>query len=92
MPTPTGLPKVGEVWERTTRIYSSKPTRTRIQKIRFVVMERGRGDYWSMRVAIRKGDHYKISLWVDPAYAMQQRQLTYIGPAGPKTKKALGLG
>ena len=88
MPTPTGLPKVGEVWERTVKL----PPEWQPQTVRFVVIERGRGDYWSMRVAVCHGDHYKIDLWVDPAYAMQQRQLTYIGPAGPKTRKALNIG
>jgi hypothetical protein len=84
MPTPTGLPKVGEVWELEVKVpgRESKP-------IRVVVLERGRGDYWSLRVYDpRKNERV---LWVDPAYWLQMRWLKYIGPAGPNTKKKLGL-
>jgi hypothetical protein len=84
MPTPTGLPRVGEVWERTIKL----PPDWAPHVTRFVVLERGRGDYWSMRVYVPgKGS----SLWVDPAYDMQMGHLKYIGPAGPETKKKLGL-
>jgi hypothetical protein len=75
---------VGEVWERTVKL----PPDWQPQTTRFVVLERGRGDYWSMRVFVPgKGRQ----LWVNPAYAMQMGQLRYIGPAGPKTKAKLGL-
>jgi len=85
MPTPTGLPKVGEVWERTW----SLPPDWKPQTIRFVVLERGRGDYWSLRVYVPgKGRQ----LWVDPANWFRLGQLKYIGPAGSKTKEKLGLG
>lgn len=85
MPTPGGLPKVGEVWER-------QPFDTRKKPQRFVVLARGRGDYWSLRVAYQKDGQYVRDLWVDPAYAFSRGMLKYIGPAGPETKKALGLG
>jgi len=88
MPTPTGLPKAGEVWEKTVKL----PPDWQPHTTRFVVIQRGRGDYWSLRVAVRNGDHYKMDLWVDAAYAMQQGQLRYIGPAGPITRKTLNLG
>jgi hypothetical protein len=42
MPTPTGLPKVGEVWERTFSQPPAEPVVTR-----FVVLERTAGDYWA---------------------------------------------
>ena len=87
MPTPTGLPKVGEVWELTRRIPGSPVT-----PLRFIVLERGRGDYWAMRVAIREGDHYRKTLWVDNAFSMKMGWLAYIGPAGPKTRRALSIG
>ncbi len=84
MPTPTGLPKVGEVWERTLKL----PPDWTPHVIRFVVLARGTGSYWSLRVYIPdKGRE----LWVDPAYQMKQGELKYIGPAGPKTKRKLGL-
>jgi hypothetical protein len=84
MPTPTGLPKVGEVWESTRKL----PPDWTPHVTRFVVLERGRGDYWSMRVYI-PGQGKK--LWLDPAYQMMMGGLKYIGPAGPETRKRLGL-
>ena len=89
MPTPTGLPKVGEVWEKTIKLpprRQGEPWETTV--IRFVVLERGRGDYWSLKVYVPGlgRDH-----WVDPAYYFGIGQLKYIGSAGPNTKKKLGL-
>jgi len=85
MPTPTGLPKVGEVWERTLKL----PPDWNPQNVRFVVLERGRGDYWPLRVYIPgKGPQ----LWVDAAYYLAHGELKYIGPAGPNTRENLGLG
>lgn len=92
MPTPTGLPKVGEVWELITKL----PPKWEPITVRCVVLERGRGDYWSLRVFIpkeRPGN--KRQLWVDAAawlHGGSGRQLKYIGPAGPETKRKLGLG
>lgn len=84
MPTATGLPKVGEVWERTTKL----PPDWKPQTLRFVVLQRGRGDYWSLRVYVpRVGEQ----LWVDPAYWFKLGELKYIGSAGPETRKKLGL-
>jgi len=91
MPTPTGLPKKGEVWEKRTRTRATSPTRARYSAVRFVVLERSRGDYWSLRVAIRTDQGYRKELFVDPAYWLEQGWLIYIGPAGPETKKRLGL-
>lgn len=92
MPTPTGLPKVGEIWEHTR----SLPPDWKPQTVRFVVLARGRGDYWSLKRAILVEENgrkfFKLHLWVDPANAFRLDELKYIGPAGPKTKKALGLG
>ena len=84
MPTSTGLPRVGEVWERTYRAAFGET-----HSFRFVVLERGRGDYWSLRGFIPGQGK---SLWVDASYWLKQGELRYIGPAGPKTRKALGLG
>lgn len=88
MPTPGGLPKVGEVWELTRRVFGLTPTKTRVQVIRFVVLERGRGDYWSLRVYV-PGEGRR--LWVDATYYFKRGEFKYIGPAGPETKKKLGL-
>jgi hypothetical protein len=84
MPTDTGLPKVGEVWER---VYTS-PRDQSVSRIRFVVLARGRGDYWSLRVYVP--GHGRL-LWVDPANWFRLGQLQYIGPAGPETKRKLSL-
>lgn len=89
MPTPTGLPKVGEVWERTARVYGMTPERIRIQKVKFVVLERTRGFYWAIRVQTEDGSRH---IWTDASYWHHQGQLRYVGPAGPETKKKLGLG
>jgi len=89
MPTPTGLPKVGEVWELSIPIPGRQPTRQRV-----VVIGRTAGDYWSLRVARRKTAEgpWERRLWVDASYHLAQGWLTYVGPAGPTTKAELGLG
>ena len=83
MPTPTGLPKVGEVWELSVRI----PGRPVVPQ-RVVVLERIPGSYWGLRVYTERRER---KLWVDPAYWLKVGWLKYIGPAGPETKKKLGL-
>jgi len=86
MPTKRGgLPQVGEVWERT---YKAPPDWTP-QITRFVVLHRGRGDYWSLRVYIPGAGR---KLWVDPAIWFRLGELKYIGEAGPETKRKLSLG
>jgi hypothetical protein len=89
MPTPTGLPKVGEVWELAISI----PGR-QIRPRRVVVIERSAGEYWSLRVAYRTTPDgpWQRHLWVDASYHLRQGWLRYIGPAGPNTKASLGLG
>lgn len=89
MPTPTGLPKVGEVWDRKFGYPNQEEA-----PLRFVVLERSRGDYWALRVYIQNPGHNRPHrvLWVDAAYWMSQGEFEYVGPAGPKTKKRLGLG
>lgn len=85
MPTPTGLPKAGEVWEWTRK----SPPDWKPITVRFVVLQRGTGSYWSLRVYVPgKGKQ----LWVDPANGLRLGELKYIGPAGPETKRKLGLG
>lgn len=84
MPTPTGRPKVGEVWELNIPIPDMETVPQRV-----VVLERSGGDYWSLRVYRTDGTR---DLWVDCAYWVQMGWLKYIGPAGPKTKRKLGLG
>lgn len=83
MPTPTGLPKVGEIWELAIRI----PGREVVPQ-RVVVLERSGGEYWSLRVANAQG---RRTLWVDTSYHLQQGWLKYIAPAGPETRKRFGL-
>jgi hypothetical protein len=83
MPTPRGLPKAGEVWERTIRTPHTEPA-----TVRAVVLERSRGDYWSLRVYIPGAGP---RLWVDPAYWLSRGLLRYIGPAGPQTRRKLNL-
>ena len=83
MPTPKGLPKVGEVWE-------VKPYGQAEHTYRFVVMERSRGDYFSMRV-YAPSRQPRLLLMVDPAYQLRHGWMKYIGPAGPETKRKLGL-
>jgi hypothetical protein len=87
MPTPTGLPKVGEVWELSIPIPGREPASHRV-----VVIERTGGDYWGLRVAKTKAGHWERTWWSDGAYWLRQGWLTYVGPAGPQTKAALGLG
>jgi hypothetical protein len=88
MPTPTGLPKVGEVWERTW----SQPPAWHPDTVRFVVLERGSGSYWSLRVYVANANPgNERQLWVDSSYWFSRGQLKYLEPAGPETKKKLGL-
>jgi|HubBroStandDraft_3_1064219.scaffolds.fasta_scaffold42665_3 hypothetical protein len=89
MPTPGGLPKAGEVWERTIKL----PPDWTPSVLRFVVLERTGGEYWALRVWVPgKGPGTGRQLWVDPAYWHQRGELAFIGPAGPKTKAMLHLG
>lgn len=85
MPTAIGgLPRRGEVWERRFRF----PPGWELNVVRFVVLERSGGDYWSLRVFVPgKGRQ----LLVDPAYWLSRGELSYVGPAGPQTRKKLGL-
>jgi len=82
MPTPTGLPKVGEVWELDIHIPGRENEPQRV-----VVLERSRGDYWALRVVNAKG---KRALWVDPAYWLQQGWLKYVGPGWAHDQKEAG--
>jgi hypothetical protein len=84
MPTPGGLPKTGEVWQRTWRLPPDWKPNIR----RFVVIERSRGDYWSMTVWTPDAGR---QLLVDPAYWMSRGELRYIDKAGPVTRKKAGL-
>lgn len=93
MPTPGGLPQVGEVWTRTWKLPPDWVEHTQ----HFVVIQRGRGDYWSLRVGVvteRDGQKFiETKLWVDPADWFRRGELKYTGHhAGPKTKRKLGIG
>jgi hypothetical protein len=84
MPTPGGLPRAGEVWEATRKLPPDyKPNVTR-----FVVISRGTGSYWSMRVYTSTGVR---RLMLDGAWMLKRGELKFVGPAGPKTRKKLGL-
>jgi len=81
MPTPTGLPKPGEVWKRTSRLPPDWTPHVTV----FRVIERGRGDYWSMRVRVIEIDgeppsayHDRPKLWVDCAYWMRCGELELV--------------
>ena len=89
MPTPTGLPKVGEVWRLAIPIPGRQPVVHQV-----VVIGRTPGEYWGLRVASRRTAEgpWERRLWVDASYHLHQGWLTYVGPAGPKTKGELGLG
>jgi len=78
MPTPSGLPQRGEVWERRFKL----PPDWEENVWRFTVRERGLGELWSMRVKLHEpGPHQDPNpLWVDCAYWFKQGELHYIGP------------
>jgi len=90
MPTPTGLPKPGEIWKRTFRLPGYGGDKNwYTHEIKFKVLERGRGDYWSLRVEIlevKSGDpgddpgmpRDRRQLWVDPANWFRLGQLTFV--------------
>lgn len=84
MPTATGLPKAGEVWELTTNVQGKKG-----KPFQAVVLRRGLGEYWSLNVAVVEDGKYHQRLWVDPAYWLRVGWLKYVGPAGPDTAKRL---
>ena len=84
MPTPSGLPKTGEVWERTLKL----PPDWLPHVTRFVVIERGRGDYWPLRVwTPTRG----VVLLVDMSYALQRGELRFLGPASDRARSRAGL-
>ena len=82
MPTPTGLPRTGEIWQ--LELPTARPRQV-------VVISRSTGDYWSLRVAARRGGVWRRDLWVDPAYWLAKGWLTYVDQAGPQTRADLGL-
>lgn len=94
MPTPAGKPRVGEVWSYQVEVLGKHGP-----KAQFVVLSRSGGDYWSMTVADPippldldgRPSGFTSRIVVDGAYALKQGWLKYVGPAGPKTKKELGL-
>lgn len=91
MPTPTGLPKPGEIWERTIRLpITGKPGKWDTTVTRFVVLERTAGQNWSLRVHAR-GDRQPKRWWTDVSYGFSKGEFRYIGQAGPETRKRLGL-
>lgn len=84
MPTKVGgLPQRGEVWEWTMKL----PPDWNPQVSRFVVLERGSGQFWPLRVMYANGLR---QLLVDASYAFTRGDLKYIGPAGPETRKKMG--
>jgi len=84
MPTPTGLPKTGEVWELQVRVMGKAgPTS------RFVVLSRTRDSYWAMRTASRRGGEWVSQLRVDCAYHLKMRELRYVGPVGEISRAEL---
>jgi hypothetical protein len=93
MPTPTGLPKPGEVWRRT---YSLPPDWIP-ETVTFIVIRRGRGDYFALWVHVHSVNGEPVApaqqqkLWVDAAYWHSRGELAYVGKAGPETRKRIGL-
>ena len=91
MPTATGLPKVGEVWERTNKLpVTGKPGEWDVTVTRFLVLARSGGTNWSLTVHV-KGDRQARRLWTEVSYWHSKGDLKYIGQAGPETKKKWGL-
>lgn len=86
MPTPAGLPKVGEVWELRKRI-PGKP----VVPHRVVIIERSAGSYWSVRVGWKEQGKWQRRLWVDASYHFQQQEFKYVAPAGDNVLRELGL-
>ena len=80
MPTPGGLPKPGEVWKRTSKL----PPDWKPHVTVFKVLERGRGDYWSMRVNVLSINgatpvyNKDRQLWVDCAYWVSKGELEFL--------------
>jgi hypothetical protein len=91
MPTPTGLPKPGEIWEKRTKL-PEPGGGDRVWKeyvTRFQVISRSRGDYWAMHVKVLSGggieervttmgERARLQHWVDCAWWMRNGELHYI--------------
>jgi hypothetical protein len=77
MPTPTGLPKAGEVWERRFRL----PPDWQLQTGRVTILERSGGSYWSVRVRLHKPEEHQppVQLWVDASYWHSKGEFVYVG-------------
>lgn len=83
MPTPSGLPKVGEVWTRT----SSLPPDWQPSVVTVKVLERGGGSYWSLRVEVLSytvagvvtpvPERQRVQLWVDASYWHSKGELVF---------------
>jgi hypothetical protein len=82
MPTPGGLPKAGEIWERTQRLPTDPQSHTTV----FRVIERKPGSYWAIRVQVITIDgkpprppNDQPRLWVDASYWWSKGELRYLG-------------
>jgi hypothetical protein len=53
------------------------PSRWKTETIDVLVLERGSGDFWSLRV---RGPDGKERLWVDISYAWSRGKFTYVEP------------
>ena len=90
MPTPSGLPKTGEVWE--LQIPPPPGSKGSIaQAVRFVVLSRTRDDYWAMQTASRSQGRWRQQLRVDCAYHLSKRWLRYVGPVGESSLHELRM-
>jgi hypothetical protein len=91
MPTPTGLPKSGEVWELQIPLPPGSKDRPTTQAVRFVVLSRTRDDYWAMQTASRRRGQWRQQLRVDCAYHLSKRWLRYVGPVGESSMRELRM-
>lgn len=85
MPTASGLPKVGEVWERREKL----PPDWAEQVIRFRVTERGTGAYWALRVEILEPvqpPRFRNQLWVDASYWFSRGELHLLHEAAMRRR------
>lgn len=85
MPTSLwGWPKKGEVWEITFTL----PENPNSHVTRFVVLERGKGRHWTLRVYLP--DH-SVKLWKHTWQYWLLGDMKYIGKLDPENEKKLGI-
>lgn len=88
MPTPTGLPKVGEVWRHTQTLPKTDGSgEWETISVDVIIIERSGGSYWSARLQYPDG---RVRLVVDVSYWHSKGEFTFVRKLGGAVEARFG--